>query len=354
MDTPDTHTPRNSCRFAVVMWLLTVALLLLAAGNLLIGAVEIPPEEVLRIISGHESDNYAWQVIITQARLPMIATAALAGSALAVSGLLLQTVFNNPLADPSILGVSTGAGLGVAIVMLAFGGSIGTLFGTTFGGYLSILLGAMLGAALVLVALLLFSSVVKSATMLLIVGIMVSYLASSAISFLNFFSTEAGVHSYVIWGLGNFSGVTASQLPLMAVPLVAALLWAALMVKPLNAMLLGARYAENLGINMRRVRNELLLITGVLTAVVTAFCGPIGFIGLVVPHAARLLLHTSNHNRLIPATVLAGMVVALLCTLISVLPVSVGVMPINAITPVIGVPIIIYIILNRKRIFYFN
>ena len=341
-------------RFAVAMWLLVAALLLLAAGNLLIGAVDIPAAEVLGVLAGHESENYAWQIIVTQTRLPMIVTAALAGAALAVSGLLLQTVFNNPLADPSILGVSTGSGLGVAIVMLAFGGSIGTVFGTTFGGYVSILLGAMLGAAVGVIARRMVSMVVKGATMLLIIGIMVSYLASSAISFLNFFSTESGVHSYVIWGLGNFSGVTARQLPLMAVPLLAALAWAALMVKPLNAMLLGSRYAENLGVNLRRVRNELLIITGVLTAVVTAFCGPIGFIGLVVPHIARLLLRTSNHNRLIPATVLAGMVVALLCNLISVLPTSVGVMPINAITPVIGVPIIIYIILNRKRIFYFN
>ncbi len=359
MTTSSTASPAlqgngSSRRFAVMMWLLVAVMLLLAVANLLIGAVEIPPMEVLRILSGKVSDNYAWQVIVTETRLPMIATAALAGAALAVSGLLLQTVFANPLADPSILGVSTGSGLGVAIVMLAFGGSIGTVFGTTLGGYVSILLGAMLGAALVLLALLMFSMFVKSATMLLIIGIMVSYLASSAISFLNFFSTEAGVHSYVIWGLGNFSGVTLQQLPIMAIPVLLALISTMLLVKPLNAMLLGSRYAENLGVNIRRVRNELLIITGVLTAVVTAFCGPIGFIGLIVPHIARLLLRTSNHNRLIPATILAGIDIALLCTFISVLPTSVGVMPINAITPVIGVPIIIYIILNRKRIFYFN
>ena len=222
------------------------------------------------------------------------------------------------------------------------------------GGYVSILTGAFLGAAVILVALLLFSGLVKGATMLLIVGIMVSYLASSAISLLNFFSTESGVHSYVIWGLGNFSGVTASQLPVFAAIVAGGLVWAALMVKPLNAMLLGARYAENLGVNMRGVRNQLLIVTGVLTAVVTAFCGPIGFIGLVVPHIARLLLRTSNHNYLLPATVVAGADIALLCTLISVLPTSAGVMPINAITPIIGVPIILYIILNRKKILYFN
>lgn len=336
------------------MWLLTAALLLLAVADVLTGAVAIPAREVLSILMGNESDNYAWQVIVMESRLPLIATAALSGAALAVSGLLLQTAFNNPLAGPSILGVSTGASLGVAVVMLAFGGYLGTLFGTTMGGYVSILTGAFLGAAVILVALLLFSGLVKGATMLLIVGIMVSYLASSAISLLNFFSTESGVHSYVIWGLGNFSGVTASQLPVFAAIVAGGLVWAALMVKPLNAMLLGARYAENLGVNMRGVRNQLLIVTGVLTAVVTAFCGPIGFIGLVVPHIARLLLRTSNHNYLLPATVVAGADIALLCTLISVLPTSAGVMPMNAITPIIGVPIILYIILNRKKILYFN
>ncbi len=336
------------------MWLLVVALFLLGVANLLIGSVDIPAKDVLGILCGSESDNFAWRVIVMQTRLPMILTAMLAGAALSVSGLLMQTAFNNPLAGPSILGVSTGASLGVAVVMLAFGGYLGTMFGATVGGYVSILIGAMIGAAIILVTLLMFSSIVKSSTMLLIVGIMVGYLASSAISFLNFFATEQGVHSYVIWGLGNFSGVTMTQLAVFAVIILLSLLWAALMVKPLNAMLLGERYAENLGVNIRKVRNQLLMVTGVLTAVVTAFCGPIGFIGLVVPHIARLFLRTSNHNYLIPATVVAGADIALLCTLISVLPTSVGIMPINAITPVIGVPIIIYIILNRKKIKYFN
>lgn len=341
-------------RFWVAMWLLVVALFLLGVANLLIGSVDIPVKDVLGILCGSESDNFAWRVIVMQTRLPMILTAMLAGAALSVSGLLMQTAFNNPLAGPSILGVSTGASLGVAVVMLAFGGYLGTMFGATVGGYVSILIGAMIGAAIILVTLLMFSSIVKSSTMLLIVGIMVGYLASSAISFLNFFATEQGVHSYVIWGLGNFSGVTMTQLPVFAVIILLSLLWAALMVKPLNAMLLGERYAENLGVNIRKVRNQLLMVTGVLTAAVTAFCGPIGFIGLVVPHIARLFLRTSNHNYLIPATVVAGADIALLCTLISVLPTSVGIMPINAITPVIGVPIIIYIILNRKKIKYFN
>ena len=340
--------------FSVTLLLILAVVLLLAIANLLIGSVDIPPAEILRIIAGKGCENQAWESIILQSRLPMIATALLSGAALSVSGLLLQTAFNNPLAGPSILGISTGASFGVAVVMLATGGTLGSIISQHAGFYFATILGAFVGAGIVLLALLFFSTLVHSATMLLIIGILVSYLASSAVSMLNFFATEEGVHSYVIWGLGNFSGVSVNQLPFFAISIIIALAGSALLVKPLNALLLGTRYAENLGVNTRRVRNALLIITGLLTAIVTAFCGPIGFIGLVVPHIARLVLNTSNHNQLIPATILSGAAVALLCTLISVLPKSYGVIPINAITPIIGVPIIIYIIINRRKIQYFN
>lgn len=341
-------------RSGVVIAILCVMAIMLAAANLATGAVEIPLGEIWNIITGKGGSDAVWELIVMQSRLPLIATAALSGGALAIAGLLMQTLFNNPLADPSILGVSSGSSLGVAIVMLLLGGELGTLFGTTVGGYVSILAGAMAGAALILAALMLFSSLVKGTTMLLIVGIMISFLASSAISLLNFFSTQEGVHSYVIWGLGNFSGVTMGSLPLFSMVILFVLTWSMLLVKPLNALLLGSRYAESLGVNLRRVRNVLLLVTGILTATVTAFCGPIGFIGLVVPHIARLMLNSSDHRVLMPCTMLAGVVVALLCQFVSVLPTSVGIIPINAITPIVGVPIIIYIILNRKKIKYFN
>lgn len=340
-------------RVSIATTVLLLALLLLAAACLLFGSVDIPASQVMSIVTGHGSGNAAWDIIVLHSRLPMIVTAALAGAALAVSGLLLQTTFNNPLAGPSILGVSTGAGLGVAIVMLAMGGTIGTIFGQTMGSYIATLLGALLGAALVLGLLIAFASMVKSSTMLLIIGVLVSYLASSVISLLNSLASEEGVHNYVAWGFGNFSGVGYDQLPVFVTLIVLALAGAWLMTKPLNALLLGVRYAENLGVNTHRVRWQLLLVTGVLTAVVTAFCGPIGFLGLVVPHIARLLLATSNHNKLIPVTILAGADVALLCTLISVNGHH-GVIPINAITPIIGVPIILYIIINRRKIHYFN
>ena len=342
----------SNLRFSISMAIIIAMLIMLIVANLLIGSVDIDPLAVWQIVTGRGHENHVWEIIILNTRLPMIATAALSGAALSVSGLLLQTAFNNPLAGPSILGVSTGASFGVAVVMLASGSALWLT--QSVGTYMTILIGALAGAALVLIVLLLFSTMVHSSTMLLIIGILVSYLTSSAVSLLNFFATEEGVHSYVIWGLGNFSGVTPSQLPFFAFFIIATLALSTTLVKPLNALLLGTRYAENLGVNTKQTRNSLLIITGILTAGVTAFCGPISFIGLVVPHIARLVLNTSNHNRLLPATMLAGATVALLCTLISVLPQQVGVIPINAITPIIGVPIIIYIIINRKNIQYFN
>ena len=342
----------SNLRFSISMAIIIAMLIMLIVANLLIGSVDIDPLAVWQIVTGRGHENHVWEIIILNTRMPMIATAALSGAALSVSGLLLQTAFNNPLAGPSILGVSTGASFGVAVVMLASGSALWLT--QSVGTYMTILIGALAGAALVLIVLLLFSTMVHSSTMLLIIGILVSYLTSSAVSLLNFFATEEGVHSYVIWGLGNFSGVTPSQLPFFAFFIIATLALSTTLVKPLNALLLGTRYAENLGVNTKRTRNSLLIITGILTAGVTAFCGPISFIGLVVPHIARLVLNTSNHNRLLPATMLAGATVALLCTLISVLPQQVGVIPINAITPIIGVPIIIYIIINRKNIQYFN
>ena len=343
----------TSLRYVLTLTALTVAVLALAVACLLLGSVSIDARSVFDILMGRGSDNVAWEIIVLQSRLPMIVTAALAGAALSVAGLLLQTTFNNPLAGPSILGVSTGAGLGVAVVMLALGGSVGTIMGHNVGTYVATLFGALLGAGVVLVLLIAMSAIVRSATMLLIVGILISYLASSIISLLNSVASEEGVHSYVAWGFGNFQGVSLDQLPLYCSLIVIALVATMLLVKPLNALLLGTRYAQNLGVDTHRTRNVLLLVTGVLTAVVTAYCGPIGFVGLVVPHIARLLLGTSNHSRLLPATMLAGAAVTLLCTLLSVNGPH-GVIPINAITPIIGVPIIIYIIVNRHRIQYFN
>lgn len=336
--------------FLLLATLLTLILLL---ANLAWGSVSIPLDAIIDICVGKGSERASWDFIVLQSRLPQAITALLAGASLATAGLLLQTAFNNPLAGPSILGVNSGAGLGVAFVMLFLGGSIGS---STFmlSGTLAILAGAMVGAVVVLGLIIAFASVVKSNVMLLIIGIMVGYITSSAISLLNFFATAEGVFSYTIWGLGDFSGVSVAQLPFFTGATLVGLIGALLLIKPLNALLLGERYAANLGVNVRLTRIELLLCTGWLTAVVTAYCGPIAFIGLAVPHIARLILQSSNHTWLVAATMLTGSVVALLCNLLCVLPGDMGTIPLNAVTPLFGAPVIIYVIVNQRKIQYFN
>lgn len=330
-------------------------LVVLFAANLFLGSARIPFRAVLGILTGEGAEKTTWTYIVWQTRFPQAVTALFAGASLAVAGLMLQTVFANPLAGPSILGIDSGASLGVALVMLLCGGTIGTVtVGLTFSGYIAVVMGAFSGAALILGLIIFFSTLVRSNVMLLIIGMMMGYIASSAISLLNFFATAEGVFSYIMWGMGDFSGVSAGQLPFFCGILSVGLLLSLLLMKPLNALLLGERYAENLGINVRRVRIVLLISTGLLTAVSTAFCGPIAFIGLAVPHIARLLLGTSNHTLLLPVTMLCGAAIALLCNLVSVLPGSAGVIPLNAITPVLGAPVIIYVIVNQRKIQYFH
>ena len=325
----------------------------MTGANLLFGSVNIPAEAVWHILTGNEVEKASWSFIVWESRLPQAITALLCGMALAASGLMLQTTFNNPLADPSILGISSGASLGVALVMLAGAGTI-TAGVFTLSGFLSVIIGAFIGSMLVMGIILFFSTLIKNSIMLLIIGIMIGYITSSAISLLNFFSTAEGVHSYMIWGMGNFGGVSLQQLPFFSLVTATGLLITILLIKPLNALLLGTRYAENLGINIRRTRNLLLVATGLLTATTTAFCGPISFIGLAVPHIARLMLGTSNHNSLLPVTMLTGGAIALLCNFICILPGEAGIIPLNAVTPVIGAPIIIYVIVNQRKIQYFN
>lgn len=334
-------------RTTIVVTAMAALTLLLAVGCLFIGSVNIPPSEILNICLGGEASKATWNYIIADIRIPAIVTAALSGAALGIAGLLLQTTFNNPLAGPSILGVSTGASFGVALTLLAgFGG------GTAVGA--AAMVGSTAGALVIILVLLALSSVVRSSMMLLIVGILLSYLTSSGISILNFFATQEGVHSFVIWGLGSFAGVSLDTIGLFSVTVLVCLFLSLLLVKPLNALLLGERYAASLGINVSSSRTLILLVSGVLTAIVTSFCGPVSFIGLAVPHIARLSLNTSDHRRLLPATMLAGAATGLLTLLVSTGFTANGSLPVNAVTPIIGVPVVLYIILNRRRLNYFN
>ena len=315
--------------------------------NLLLGSVSIPASEGVSILCGNEAAKASWQFIVLESRLPQAITATLCGAALAVSGLMLQTAFRNPLAGPSVFGVNSGAGLGVALVMLFLGGGL-SVGSVSITGFAAILLAAFVGAMTVMAIIFFFSTLVRNSVMLLIIGIMIGYISNSAISLLNFFATDEGVKSYMVWGMGSFGGVSMDNMPVFALVTLAGLVGALLLIKPLNALMLGDRYAENLGVNIMRVRNWLLIVTGLLTAITTAFCGPVAFIGLAVPHIARLLLTTDNHRQLLPATLLCGSVVALVCNLICYLPGESGVIPLNAVTPLIGAPVIIYVI-ARKR-----
>lgn len=315
--------------------------------NLVFGSVRIPVADVVGILMGDVTAKPSWQYIVLESRLPQALTAMLCGAALAVSGLLLQTAFRNPLAGPGVFGVNSGAGVGVALVMLLLGGSL-SVGSVSLSGFVAVLTAAFVGAMSVIALIFFFSTLVRSSVMLLIVGIMIGYITNSAVSLLNFFATDEGVKSYMVWGMGSFGGVSSAHMPMFAAITLLGLLGAVVLIKPLNALMLGDRYAENLGINVLRVRNWLLAVTGLLTAVTTAFCGPVAFIGLAVPHVVRLLFVTDNHRVLMPATILMGAVVALLCNIVCFLPGESGVIPLNAVTPLIGAPVIIYVILKNK------
>lgn len=333
-------------RFLLVILLLPLLLL----ATLLTGPVDIPASDVLRILSGGDGSEPFWRPVIMESRLPMAVSAVIAGAVLSAAGLLMQTLFRNPLAGPSVMGVSSGASLGVAVVMLG-----SQLLGfiplpESVGAESMSVAGAFAGAIGVTALLSLISTYVRNGVMLLIAGIMIGYVASSLISILNFFAPAEGVKSYLVWGLGSFSGVRLPELPLFALLGVVAVFMALPLAKPLDALLLGERYAASMGHDIRRTRSTVLVVSGFLTATATAYCGPIGFIGLIVPHICRIWFRSALHSVLLPGCVLMGSVTALFCAWLSILPAARwGVIPINVITPVVGLPIIIHIIAGNRR-----
>lgn len=321
------------------------ALLLLAILSLFTGSVSLSPTEVWHTLFGEGTD--VARFIVIGSRLPQLFTAAFSGAALAVSGLVMQSLFANPLADPSLLGVNSGASLGAAVAMLLFGGTYS--FGyTSLSGVMLTVVMAFLGACMVIALLTVCSRYVRGNLSLLVAGVMLSFAISAVISLLSFYATADGVRSYVVWGMGDFAGVPLHWMPFfglcIAVPLALLLCFA----QPLNALLLGPDYARNLGVNVRSVRTQALLLVGLLSAVVTALCGPISFIGLAVPHMARLLRRSANHRVLIPLTALLGADVALFSLVLSHIPGERGTLPLSVITPFIGVPVVIYILLRHR------
>lgn len=334
----------------VLMLLLIVSIIAFLVLNLLLGTVKIPVSDVVGILLGEKSDNRIWTNIILKSRLPQSLTAMMAGAGLGVSGLLMQTVFRNPLAGPSVLGISSGASLGVACVVL-LSGSIGGVALSKLGviGEVTVTLSAIIGSLLIMALIAFVAQKVRGNVTLLIMGVMIGYIANAIIGVLKFFSAEEDIRAYVIWGLGSFARVSGGQTWVFIILMLLLLPSAFFLIKTLNLLLLGDSYARNLGLNIKRARLLVIGCSGILVAVVTAYCGPIVFLGLAVPHICRGLFHTSNHATILPASLLTGASLALLCNLIARLPGFEGALPVNSVTALVGAPVVMWVLFNKRK-----
>ena len=339
---------RNRIFSNIVLLLLSIFLLFVL--NLLLGTVKIPVSDVVATLMGSQEVSEIHRNIIWSSRVPQALTAMVAGAGLAVSGLQMQTVFRNPLAGPSVLGISNGASLGVACVVL-MSGSLGGVALSRLGyiGDVAMSVAAIVGSLAVMALILYVSQKVKGNVTLLIIGVMIGYLATAVVGVLKFFSAEEDIKAYVVWGLGSFSRVSGNQMVLFVVLMAILLPMSMLLVKTMNLLLLGDGYARNLGLNIRRARMLVILCSGVLVAIVTAYCGPIMFIGLAVPHLCRAIFRSSDHRILMPGTLLAGAALALLCNLIARMPGFEGALPVNSVTALVGAPVIASVLFRRRQ-----
>jgi len=336
--------------YTIHFLLLSVLLLLLFFVNLSLGSVAIPLKDIFSAMFGEGSTKESWKVIIINFRLPKAISAILVGSGLSICGLLMQTLFRNPLAGPFVLGISSGASLGVAFLILgtSFLGGVFTL--STISSW-TLPIAASLGAFLVLTAVIIAANRVRNIMSILIIGLMFGSLTSALISVLAYFSEAEQIQQYVFWSFGSLGNLSWTEISVFATIYVFSILSCLSIIKPLNSFLLGENYAKSLGINIKRNRNIILLITSVLAGVITAFSGPIAFIGLAVPHVTKLLFSSSNHKILIPAVALLGGITLLICDAIAQLPSSEFTLPINAITSLFGAPVVIWLLLRKKKIF---
>ena len=330
--------------------LLGVLLVLCWFLNLSLGSVNIPFKDVFFILSGNNTNEKSWELIVLNYRLPKTITAILVGSGLSISGLLMQTLFRNPLAGPFVLGISSGASLGVAIFILSTGW-LGSSFLLSNLNNWGIVLASSIGAFLVLSAVLITANRVRNTMSILIIGLMFGSLTSAIISILSYFSSAEQIQQYQFWTFGSLGNLTWNELLVFGLVYLLAIIGCFTIVKPLNSLLLGENYARSLGINIKKSRNIILLITCLLTGVITAFAGPIAFIGLAVPHISKLIFNTSNHKILLPATAILGGIVMLICDIFSQLPNSELTLPINAVTSLFGAPIVIWLLVRKKKIY---
>ena len=342
---------RSRSREALVVAGLAALLLIVFFLSLIVGSTWIPPARVWAILRGASSVRDADAIVVEAIRLPRSVTAVLAGSSLGIAGLQMQTLFRNPLADPFALGVSAGASLGVALLVLGSGLGATALFGATMGlaGDAALTAAAIVGASLVLGLVLAVSSRVASSTTVLILGLMFGYAVSAFVTVLVGATEPDRLQQWAAWGFGSFSGVTWQRLRLFGPLTLTGVLMASMTTKQLNALLLGEHYARSMGVAVRRIRLVTMFGASLLGAVVTAFCGPISFLGIAVPHLCRGLLGTSDHRALVPAVVLLGGSIALLAQMVSLVPGSAGVLPLNAVTSLIGAPIVVVVLLRSRR-----
>lgn len=336
----------------LIFIILPILIVLLFFTNLGYGSVNISWIDVWDTLLVNSGDtSYASRIIILQYRLPQAITALSVGIGLSIAGLLLQTTFNNPLAGPSVLGISAGASLGVATLVL-LGGWVGSaLGGTSFiHSDLAIVIAAFAGASMVLLVIVFVSGKVGNAVTILIIGIMIGYLVSAVVGTMQFFSSSEDLHTFILWGLGSFSNTSITQsVVIFFVTLIVSFV-SIMFTKPLNALLLGNQYAVSSGVNVKILQSVFILISGFLVAIATAFTGPIAFIGLAVPHIARTFFQTSNHRVLLPAVILIGGALTLACNFVSKLPGYDASLPINAVTSMVGAPIVIWVIIKGRRI----
>jgi len=319
---------------------MTLLLVIFFVADVLLGSVSIPLTDFFEYLKGNDWSHPSYEAIIFEYRLPKALTACFAGSALAVSGLLMQSFFRNPLAGPYVLGISSGASLGVALLLLLFSGTF----------LLSVPLAACIGSLIVLICMIWASKRFRSSVSLLILGLMISYLTGALVGMLQYFSDSEEIQSFVLWGLGSFANTQWADLQMMLPVLVLGLVFAYSRSKALNSLLLGASYAQSLGISIKSIRRQLLYLVGILVAWVTAYCGPIAFLGLAVPHMVRLWVEESDHKITIPLVALTGACIALLCDMIAQAPGFDMVLPINSITSLFGAPFVIYYLLKKNRL----
>ncbi len=337
-------------RHTIAFVLIFISILVFFSLNLVLGTISIPLRSIGNILLGTGEESVVWQNIIWKSRFPQTLTALIAGAGLSISGLQMQTVFHNPLAGPSELGISSGASLGVAFIILLSGSIAGTALSRLgFFGEVAISVAAIAGAMAVMAIIMAISQRVRGNVILLIIGVMIGYIATAIIGVLKFFSNDEDVRAYVIWGLGSFVKVSGNQVYTFVCIMIVLIPLSFLLIKTLNLMLLGEGYARNLGLNIKRARLYTIACSCVITAIITAYCGPIVFLGLAVPHLCRTIFVSSDHRILMPAVTLTGASLALFCNLVARMPGFEGVLPINSVTALIGAPIVISVLFGKRK-----